>query len=69
MIDLHTHSLLSDGDLLPAELVRRAKVMGYTTIGISDHVDHTNIEPVIRSILQLSKKTVYHENITILPGI
>ncbi|MEK7309147.1 MAG: PHP domain-containing protein, partial [Nitrospirota bacterium] len=29
MIDLHTHSLLSDGVLLPSELIRRAYVIGY----------------------------------------
>jgi histidinol phosphatase-like PHP family hydrolase len=69
MIDLHTHSLLSDGEFLPAELARRASVMGYKTIGISDHVDHTNIEEVIRSILKLSEKTTYHDGITILPGV
>jgi predicted metal-dependent phosphoesterase TrpH len=34
MIDLHTHSFLSDGELLPSELVRRAKVKGYRIIGI-----------------------------------
>ena len=29
MIDLHTHSTFSDGELIPAELIRRAKVAGY----------------------------------------
>ena len=30
MIDLHTHTLFSDGELLPSELVRRAEaVLGY----------------------------------------
>jgi len=43
MIDLHTHSLLSDGELLPLELARRARVKGYTVLGITDHVDATNI--------------------------
>jgi len=69
MIDLHTHSLLSDGELLPAELARRAKVKGYRTIGISDHADHTNIEQIVRSILRLAERTVYHEGIVIVPGI
>jgi putative hydrolase len=69
MIDLHTHSLLSDGELLPAELARRAKVKGYKAIGISDHADHTNIEQITRSILKLSERTVYHEGIVILPGV
>jgi putative hydrolase len=69
MIDLHTHSFLSDGELLPSELVRRAKVKGYRIIGISDHVDASNIESVVPSILKLSNKLEYYEGITILPGV
>jgi putative hydrolase len=69
MIDLHTHSLLSDGELLPLELARRAKIKGYTTLGISDHVDVTNIEYVASSILRASEKNEYHEGIQIVPGV
>lgn len=69
MIDLHTHSLLSDGLVLPAELSRRAKVKGYKVIGISDHADHTSIERVIASILKIRDYGSYHEGITILPGV
>ena len=69
MIDLHTHSLLSDGELLPLELARRAKVKGYTILGISDHVDVTNIEYVTSSILKASEKNAYHEGIKIVPGV
>ena len=35
--DFHTHSLLSDGVLVPIELIRRAVVAGYAALGISDH--------------------------------
>lgn len=69
MIDLHTHSLLSDGELLPSELVRRAKVKGYRIIGITDHVDVSNIEVVVPSILKLGKKQEHYEGITVLPGV
>ncbi|MGD9577877.1 MAG: histidinol phosphate phosphatase domain-containing protein [Syntrophorhabdus sp.] len=69
MIDLHTHSFLSDGELLPSELVRRAKVKGYRIIGISDHVDITNIEYVISAMMKLSTKMEYYGGITILPGV
>jgi putative hydrolase len=69
MIDLHTHSLLSDGELLPLESARRAKVKGYTTLGISDHVDVTNIEHVASSILKISGNTEYHEGIQVIPGV
>ncbi len=47
MIDLHTHSSFSDGELIPSELVRRAAVLGYTAIAITDHVDFTNLEHVL----------------------
>ena len=69
MIDLHTHSLLSDGELVPSELIRRAKVRGYRMIGISDHVDISNIEKVVGSVLKLSEKIRYYEGITVLPGV
>jgi histidinol phosphatase-like PHP family hydrolase len=44
MYDFHTHSLLSDGELLPSELMRRAVVQGYEAVAITDHVDFTNVE-------------------------
>ncbi|MDR2018654.1 MAG: histidinol phosphate phosphatase domain-containing protein [Syntrophobacterales bacterium] len=69
MIDLHTHSLLSDGELVPSELIRRAKVKGYRMIGISDHVDISNIEKVAGSMLKLSEKIENYEDITVLPGV
>ncbi len=69
MIDLHTHTLFSDGELLPSELARRAKVKGYEIIGMSDHVDDTNMESVISSILKLSRRTEYYAGITIVPGV
>lgn len=47
MYDLHTHTLLSDGEMLPIELIRRASVLGYTTLAIADHVDHSNLSEVI----------------------
>jgi len=49
MIDLHTHSFLSDGVLGPAELARRCLVRGYRGLVISDHADHSNIEFVVES--------------------
>ena len=51
MIDLHTHTVFSDGELIPAELIQRAKTAGYKAIAITDHVDHTNIEHVLKSLL------------------
>ncbi len=51
MIDLHTHSLFSDGALLPAELIQRAQQAGYETIALTDHVDESNFDFVIPRII------------------
>ncbi|NTV76588.1 MAG: histidinol phosphate phosphatase domain-containing protein [Methanothrix sp.] len=50
MIDLHTHTTFSDGELIPSELVRRAEVLGYRAIGITDHADYTNIEHILSCV-------------------
>ena len=50
MIDLHTHSTFSDGELIPSELVRRAVVRGYKAIAITDHADFTNIDHILSSM-------------------
>ena len=55
MIDLHTHSLFSDGVLLPAELVRRAEHRGYRVIAITDHVDQSNLDFVVPRISEIAK--------------
>ena len=69
MIDLHTHSLLSDGVLLPGELARRAEEKGYRVIGITDHVDSSNIEFVIDGILKMCKVINKNWKIKAVPGI
>jgi len=43
MIDLHSHTFFSDGELGPAELVRRAAVAGYRALAITDHADQSNV--------------------------
>jgi histidinol phosphatase-like PHP family hydrolase len=53
MIDLHTHTTFSDGELIPSELVRRAEVKGYTAIALTDHVDFTNIEFVLSNVSKI----------------
>ncbi len=50
MIDLHTHSTFSDGELIPSELVRRAFVLGYKAIAITDHADFSNIEHILSCV-------------------
>ena len=68
MIDLHTHSLLSDGALLPSELVRRAEEKGYDAIAITDHVDFSNIDFVISGIVKTCKILNKYWKIKSIPG-
>ncbi|ATZ61492.2 MAG: histidinol phosphate phosphatase domain-containing protein [Methanosarcinales archaeon Met12] len=54
MIDLHSHTTFSDGELIPAELVRRAVVQGYAAIGLTDHVDFSNVEYVLTNLKKMN---------------
>ncbi|RBQ24344.1 phosphatase YcdX [Candidatus Methanobinarius endosymbioticus] len=49
-IDLHMHSLFSDGELLPSELARRASVLNHDTIAITDHIDSSNVSSVSKLV-------------------
>ena len=55
MIDLHTHSLLSDGQYLPDELVRRCEIQGYSRLVITDHIGFSNAETVIPQIARMCR--------------
>ena len=68
MIDLHTHSFFSDGELIPSELIRRAEAIGYKAIAITDHVDSSNIDLVIPKIVSALKKLRGFISIEAIPG-
>jgi putative hydrolase len=46
-IELHSHTLLSDGELLPIELARRAVVKGHQAIAFTDHASLSNLDRLI----------------------
>jgi len=58
MYDLHTHTIHSDGEMLPIELVRRMAVLGYGTVAITDHVDSSNAGTVIASLLPVKESAL-----------
>jgi len=67
-IDLHCHTLFSDGDLLPIELIRRVKVMGFRAIALTDHVSRSNVADVVPKLIhdcELAKDY----GIVALPGV
>ena len=69
MIDLHTHTFLSDGELGPAELVRRAEHAGYRAIGITDHADASNLDNLLSALVQFARETQPFVKIRIIPGV
>jgi len=69
MIDLHTHTILSDGALVPAELVRRAEISGYEAIALTDHVDSGNMETVLKQLIKVAEDLNRQERIKVLPGV
>ncbi|MCG2711099.1 MAG: histidinol phosphate phosphatase domain-containing protein [Candidatus Omnitrophica bacterium] len=69
MIDLHTHTLLSDGVLLPSELIRRAEVIGYEVLGITDHADSSNIDHVLPRIVRVCRDLQPKVAIKLIPGV
>ncbi|NTU43338.1 MAG: histidinol phosphate phosphatase domain-containing protein [Nitrospirales bacterium] len=68
MIDLHTHSIFSDGELIPAELIQRAAVKGYKAIAITDHIDPSNIDFIIPRLVKAIDVLRHYLPITVLPG-
>jgi len=68
MIDLHTHSMLSDGELVPSELVRRAVEKGYRAIAITDHVDSSNIDLIVPRIVRVCGELDKKWGMRVIPG-
>ncbi|KUG19567.1 MAG: histidinol phosphate phosphatase domain-containing protein [Methanomicrobiaceae archaeon] len=68
MYDLHTHSILSDGEMLPIELVRRAAVLGYRTIAITDHADASNLLELLEAVERVKESARCYE-IELLAGV
>ena len=53
MIDLHVHSTLSDGELIPSEIIRRMAKIGNEGVAITDHADFSNIPTILNSLRKL----------------
>ncbi|HOL59617.1 MAG TPA: histidinol phosphate phosphatase domain-containing protein [Syntrophales bacterium] len=69
MIDFHTHSTFSDGELIPAELVRRAQAKGYRAIAITDHGDQSNLDFIIPRLKKVCQTIYETTGFLSFPGI
>lgn len=67
--DFHTHSFLSDGELSPVELIRRAVVNGYKAIAITDHIGPGNMERVLKELIKECRLAEKYWPITAIPGV
>ncbi len=65
---MHTHTLFSDGELIPFELVRRAAMKGYTAIAITDHMDSSNMEFIIPRIARAAADLLDASPVKVVPG-
>ncbi len=59
--DLHCHSIVSDGWLTPAELVRRAAANGVTMLALTDHDEVGGLDEALATAAECG--------ITLVPGV
>jgi len=69
MIDLHTHTTYSDGQLIPIELIRRAQATGYKAIALTDHGDRANYLTILEEIKRACESANRFWDIRALWGI
>ncbi|HOE92997.1 MAG TPA: histidinol phosphate phosphatase domain-containing protein [Methanofastidiosum sp.] len=67
--DFHSHTIFSDGELIPSELVRRAKTLDHKAIALTDHVDVSNIEFIVPNIAKVSEELNQYWDIMVIPGV
>lgn len=68
MIDLHTHTLFSDGELLPAELIRRADALGLKAIAMTDHMDMSNLDLAVPRLRRAAEELGPYHKVRVLAG-
>jgi len=69
MYDFHTHTCLSDGELSPVELIRRACEKGYRGIALTDHVGMGSLERLIRETVEDCRLAREYWNIAAIHGV
>jgi len=69
MIDLHTHTIFSDGELIPAEHLRRVESLGYEAVAITDHADSSNLDFIIPRIVRAAEDLNRFYKTRLVPGI
>ena len=68
-IDFHSHTFLSDGELVPMEHVRRAKAAGHDAIVLSDHVGVDDAQWVLPRLVRECRIATEEWDILAIPGV
>ena len=66
--DFHTHTVFSDGGMIPAGLMQRAMVRGCLGLAITDHVDSSNLEWAFENLLKFVEELGQEWQSDIVPG-
>ncbi len=69
LYDFHTHTTLSDGELSPIELIRRALVKEYHAIALTDHASTGSLERIINEVCEECALARSRWNILAFPGV
>lgn len=69
MIDLHTHTTFSDGELIPSELARRATKAGYRAMAMTDHADFSNMDLILSNIGRFVAESGPYLGVTVVCGV
>src|SRR5512136_1365650 len=54
--DFHMHTTMSDGELLPMELIRRAAASDHRAVALTDHASFSNFEWIVEAVTRDCKK-------------
>ena len=55
--DFHMHTTLSDGELLPMEMIRRAVAADHRAIALTDHASFSNIDEIVKALEKDCKRS------------
>jgi putative hydrolase len=66
--DFHMHTTMSDGELLPMELIRRAAYADHRAVALTDHTSFSNIDWIVDSVTRDCNKAEAW-GIEAIPGV
>jgi len=69
VIELHTHTVLSDGCLVPTELIRRYEAKGFSCLVVADHVDAGTMDVVLPQLVRACSEVGRMTKVRLLPGV